>query len=272
MADIETTLAMTIPLTSITIMQIIFALLVLVVGFFVAKIIVGAFKSGMGNTKLPDLVIEFLSRFLSALLYVLIILLFVGALGVQIGSVILGLSAVIGLILGFGLQDSLTNLAAGVWIASFRPLDVDEVVTVDGHTGKVSAVGMMATELLSFDNKLITIPNKNVWGNAIINATRMPTRRVDVSVGVSYNSKLDIAIQVAMTLMKENKLVLSDPAPAVVTTELADSSVNLKLRAWSKTEDYWTVYGELINGIFKAYREQGVEIPYPQMDVHLKQQ
>ena len=118
---------------------------------------------------------------------------------------------------------------------------------------------------------MITIPNKLVWGSAIINATRMPTRRVDVSVGVSYSGNLEKAIKVAMDLMKGHALVMADPAPAVVTTELGDSSVNLQLRAWVKTADYWTVNGDLTNGIFNAYKKEGIEIPYPQMDVHLKQ-
>lgn len=272
MVDLNNILTQTIPYTDLTVMNIIFALVVLAVGFIAAKMILQMFKSGMGKTKLPELVIEFLARFLSALLYVIVILLFIGALGVNIGSVILGLSAVIGLVLGFGLQDSLTNVAGGVWIATFRPIDKDEVVTVSGMTGKVSAVGMMATELLTFDNQFITIPNKLVWGSPIINATRMPTRRVDVSVGMSYDGDLNKAIQVAMNLMREHPLVHDDPAPVVVTTELADSSVNLQLRMWSKTEDYWTVKGDLTNGIFEAYRKEGVEIPYPQLDVHLKQE
>jgi len=270
--SLTTTLSQTIPFTGITVMQILFALFVLVFGFTSAKIVVRMFKKGMGKSKLPELVIEFLARFLSALLYVIVILLFVGAFGVQIGSVILGLSAVIGLILGFGLQDSLTNLAAGVWIATLRPIDKGEVVTVAGLTGSVSAVDMMATELLTPDNKFITIPNKLVWGSAIINATRMPTRRVDVSVGVSYSGNLEKAIKVAMDLMKGHALVMADPAPAVVTTELGDSSVNLQLRAWVKTADYWTVNGDLTNGIFNAYKNEGIEIPYPQMDVHLKKE
>jgi len=99
----------------------------------------------------------------------------------------------------------------------------------------------------------------------------MPTRRVDVSVGVSYSGNLEKAIKVAMDLMKGHALVMADPAPAVVTTELGDSSVNLQLRAWVKTADYWTVNGDLTNGIFNAYKKEGIEIPYPQMDVHLKQ-
>ncbi|MFP4655648.1 MAG: mechanosensitive ion channel family protein [Methanohalobium sp.] len=258
-----------IPYTELTVSDLIFAVVVLLVGFILARIVVSIFRNGLKKTKLPGIVIEFLSRFLVALLYVLVILAFVGALGFAVGSVFLGLSAVIGLILGFGMQDTLTNLTAGIWIATLRPIDRDDYVTINGMFGKVNAVGMMATELITPDNQFITIPNKLVWGSAVINDTRMPIRRARVDVGVSYDANLDKAIQVAFDVMKNNSMVLDDPAPAVVTSGLGDSSVNLQLRAWAKNEDVWTVKWDLTSEIFKAYREQGIEIPYPQMDVHL---
>jgi len=259
------------PYVGVKPIQVITAIAVLIVGYIVAKIVVSMFKKGLKKTKLPELVVEFLARFLSALLYVAVILLAVRALGIEVGSVVLGLSAVIGLILGFGMQDTLTNLAAGVWIAALRPIDMGEVVEVAGKVGKVNAVGIMSTELLTPDNVLITIPNKLVWGNVITNYTRMPTRRVDVNVGVAYGTDLDKAIKIAMNLMQNHPKVLKDPAPTVVITELADSSINLQLRAWAKTEDYWTVKGDLTKGIYEAYMKEGIEIPFPQMDVHIRE-
>jgi small conductance mechanosensitive channel len=265
-------LGQAIPYTDITVLQVLTAIIVLVVGWIAVKIIIAVFKKELVKTKLTELVVEFLARFLSALLYVVVILLAVSAVGIVVGSVVLGLSAVIGLILGFGMQDTMTNLFAGVWLAALRPIDKDEVITTNGMTGKVSAIGMMSTELLAYDNKFITLPNKLVWGSPIVNFTRLPTRRADVTVGVSYGTDLDKAIPVALNLMKSHALVLDDPAPAVVVTELADSSVNLQLRMWTKTADYWTVNFEVIKGIFEAFKREGVEIPFPQMDVHLKQE
>ncbi|ASI99000.1 mechanosensitive ion channel family protein [Thermococcus celer] len=259
------------PYIGVTPFQLVSALIILIVGYVVAKILVGIFKRGLRKTKLPPLVIEFLGRFLAVLLYVTVIIVALGAVGVSVSSLILGLSAVIGLILGFGLQDTLTNLAAGVWIAALRPIDVDEVVEVGGKTGKVKAVGIMSTELLTPDNKLITIPNKLVWGSVITNYTRMPTRRVDVDVGVAYGTDLDRAIKLAIDLMKNHPKVLDDPEPGVVITALADSSINLQLRAWAKTEDYWAVKGDLTKGIYELYTREGIEIPFPQLDVHLKE-
>ncbi|WP_292485927.1 mechanosensitive ion channel family protein [Methanohalobium sp.] len=262
-------LSQNIPYTELFVSDMVFAIAVLLAGFIFARILISLFNKGLKKTQLPDLVIEFLSRFLSILLYVLVILAFAGALGFAVGSVFLGLSAVIGLILGFGMQDTLTNLTAGIWIATLRPIDKDDYVTINGMFGKVEAVGMMATEILTPDNQFITIPNQLVWGSAVINDTRMPIRRARVDVGVSYDTDLDKAIQVAFDVMKNNSMVLDDPAPAVITSELGDSSVNLQLRAWANNEDVWTVKWDLTSEIFKAYRKEGIEIPYPQMDVHL---
>ena len=261
-----------IPYIGITYFQLVSALIILVVGYIVSKILVSIFKKSMRKTKLPPLVIEFLGRFLAILLYITVLILGLGAVGISVSPLILGLSAVIGLILGFGLQDTLTNLAAGVWIAALRPIDLGEVVEVAGKTGSVSGIGLMSTTLETPDNKIITIPNKLVWGSIIVNYTRMPTRRVEVDIGVAYGTDLDRAIKLAIDLMKSHPLVLDDPEPSVAITALADSSINLQLRAWAKTDDYWTVKGDLTKGIYELYTKEGIEIPFPQLDVHLKKE
>lgn len=258
------------PYIGISPMQVIIALIILVVGWVVIKLIVSAFKRSLEKSKLSELVIEFLERFFSALLYVALILLAVSALGVQTGSVIIGLSAIIGLVLGFGMQDTITNLASGIWIASLKLIEKGEFVEVSGETGTVSTVGIMATDLLTLNNKLITVPNKLIWNNTITIYNRMPTRRADVSVGVAYGTDLDRAVQIAMDLMKNHPKVLSDPVPAVVILELGDSSINLQLRAWAKKEDWWNVFLDLTKEVYEAYNREGIEIPFPQMDVHLK--
>ena len=260
----------TLPYTNVTLLQIVTAVGALVVGFIVVRVIVGVFRRQMSRTKLSDVLVEFLGRFFSSLLYVLVILVVLSTLGVSVGSILLSLSAVVGLILGFGMQDTFNNVAAGTWIAALRPIDIGEVVTVNGLTGKVNAVGIMATELITPDNVFITVPNGLVWGSPITNFSRMPTRRVDVSVGIAYESDVDTAIQTAMSFMKAHPEILSDPEPAVVVTELADSSVNLVLRAWAETGNYWNVKGDLTKGILEALPSAGIEIPFPQMDVHSK--
>ena len=225
----------------------------------------------MKKTKLPELTTQFLVHFLRILLYVIVILVFLKSLNFDVDSFVVGISAVVGLVLGLGMQDTLTNIAAGVWVAAIRPIDTGEMVIVNGQTGKVKSVGMMSTELLTPDNQLITIPNKLVWGSSIINMTRMPTRRVSVDVGISYSADIEKAIRLAIDLMKGHPLVLQEPGPAVITTELANSSVNLQLRAWTKTGDFMSVKNTLTAGIFEAYRREGIEIPFPQMDIHVKE-
>jgi small-conductance mechanosensitive channel len=215
------------------------------------------------------LVVEFLVRFFSILLYVILILVVMATLGFDVSSVVLGLSAVIGLILGLGLQDTITNLAAGVWVAAFRPIDKGEFAEVNGISGTVMGVGIMMTEMLKPDNTYITIPNSQVWSNPVINYSRMETRRLDVTVGVAYDTDLNKAIRVATDLMKSHEGVLPSPEPVTVVTELADSSVNLSLRAWTKTEDLWGVKWDLTREIVGAFRDAGIEIPFPQVDVHL---
>ncbi len=262
----------TLPYTSITLMQLLTAVVALVIGIIVARIVLGFFRRSMRKTKLSDILVEFLSRFLSALLYVLVILVVLSTLGVTIGSILVSLAAMAGLIMGFGMSDTVNNVASGTWIAALRPIDIGEVVTINGKTGKVKAVGIMATELLTPDNVFVTIPNSQVWGAAIENATRMPTRRADVAVGISYGSSVDKAVQVAMAIMKAHPLVLDDPEPAVVITELADSSVNLALRPWTNTENYWAVKGDISKAVLVGLPEAGIEIPFPQLDVHLSKE
>jgi len=247
------------------------AAVVAIVGVIAAKIITVVFQRTLARAaRLPALVVEFLVRFFAALLYVIVILLVLAVLGVDIGSMVLGLSAVIGLVLAFGLQDSFTNFSAGVWIATLRPIDKDEYVEINGMAGTVQAVGIMATELLTPDNKFVTIPNALVWGSPVVNYSRMDTRRVDVAVGIAYDSNVEEALRVAMETIKSNPAVLATPEPAVAVTELADSSVNLALRAWTKTGDFWAVKGDLTRGVLAAFRQAGIEIPFPQLDVHLE--
>jgi small conductance mechanosensitive channel len=261
----------TIPHTSVTLLQVITAAIVLVAGLFAVKLIVLLFKRQAGRSSLSDVLVEFLARFLSILLYVVLILLVLSTVGVTIGSLMLSLSAILGLILGFGMQDTVNNIASGTWIAALRPIDIGEVVRINDKTGKVNAVGILATELLTYDNVFITIPNGEVWGSTIENYTRMPTRRVDVDVGIAYGEDVGAAIQVAMDLMRKHELVLGDPEPSVFVTELAGSSINLQLRPWAKTENYWPVKGDIRTGIYEGLGTAGIVIPFPQLDVHMKE-
>ncbi len=266
--DIEAPL----PYIGFSVMEIIWFIVVLVVGFLVVKLLVIVMKKSLQRTKLPAILQEFLIKITAIFLYILVFLLALTALGYDMSAIVIGLSAILGLILGFGLQDTMTNMASGFWIALTRPFDKNDVVTTQGMTGKIVGIGILTTKMLTPDNMVITIPNKMIWGNPMINHTRMNVRRVDVNVGVAYGTDLDKAVKIAIDVMKNNELVLEQPEPSVAITGLADSSINLQLRAWANTDDYWTVKGNLTKEIYEAYTKKGIEIPFPQMDVHLKKE
>lgn len=261
----------TIPHTGITVFNIIVAIIVLIVGLIVVKIIIKFFKKSLTKSKMPELVIDFLGTLIGAILKIVVILFVASSLGFDTSAVVISLSAIFGLVLAFGMQDSLNNLFAGMWIAALRPINKGEYVTVSGYSGTVSAVGMLSSEFLTKDNRYITIPNGQVWGEPIVNKTRMPTRRVDMNVGIAYGTSLDKAYQVSMEVMKKHPLVLDNPEPDIVLMDLGDSSINLQLRPWTKTGDYWTVDDEVLQGVVEAFEREGIEIPFPQMDVHMKQ-
>lgn len=260
-----------IPYTDITVSKLTFAILVLILGLIFSKYLIYVFKRGIKKTKIPDLTIQFLAHFLSIFLDVIVVLAFLKGLNFDVDSYIVGVSAILGLVLGLGLQDTFTNVTAGIWVAAIRPINLGETVVLNGQTGKVKSIGIMSTDLLTFDNQLIIIPNKLVWGNSIVNMTRMPTRKVSVDIGISYSSNLEQAIRISLELMKSNPLVLQDPEPTVITTELTDSSVNLQLGAWTKTGDFKTVKSVLTAGILEAFKKEGIEIPFPQLDVNIKE-
>ncbi len=261
------------PYIGFSVIQIIWFAVIIVVGFVLVKyLIVPLMRKSMKKTKLPEILIEFMVRVTAIFLYILVFLLSLTALGYDMSAIVIGLSAILGLMLGFGLQDTITNMASGFWIALTRPFDKGEVVSAQGLTGKIVGIGIMSTKMLTPDNVVITIPNKIIWGSPMINYTRMNIRRVDVNVGVAYGTNLDKAVKIAMDIMKKHELVLEDPEPSVAITELADSSINLQLRAWAKTDDYWTVKGDLTKQIYETYGKKKIEIPFPQMDVHLKKE
>ncbi|MEB3760615.1 MAG: mechanosensitive ion channel [Desulfurococcales archaeon] len=263
-------LSNTIPGTSITVGGLIWALIVLIVGYIVVVSFLAIFKRSLSKIGLPPLVAGVLTRLVSVILYLALVLAAASAAGFNTGSVVLGLSAVIGLILGFGLQDTINNLAAGVWIAVTRPFDKGDLVEVGGYLGTIKDVGILSTIIIRPNNEVVLLPNKSVWGSPIVNYTRNPTRRITLDVGVAYGTDLDKAVKIALEAVKNVDGVLEDPAPQVVITELADSSVNLQVRVWVKKEDYGRVKPEIIKAIYNAFNEAGIEIPYPQLDVHIR--
>lgn len=249
----------------------ILAAITLVVGYIAAKLIV-RWMERILQTKghLTEVAAGLLGRIISILLYIIVILIAVSFLGVDVNGIVLGLSAIIGLVVAFGLKDTINNFAAGIWIASMNLFEKGEEITVAGHWGIVQTIGIMATQITAAGSNIITIPNGRVWNDSIINYTRNPERRIDQSFGVSYESDMTNVVQIALSIAREHPAVLDTPEPVVIFAEMADSSVNFTLRCWTKTPDYYGAKGDILGSLHAKLTDAGIEIPYPHVDVTLR--
>ncbi|MEM9370128.1 MAG: mechanosensitive ion channel family protein [Pseudomonadota bacterium] len=244
--------------------------LVSIIGLlFVARIVRGFLRRWIG--RVPNLS-KLLQAFLVTVVYWVVmaigLMVVLSALGIDVSPVF----ALIGgasFILAFAFQDTLGNLASGLMIMVNRPFDEGDYVDVGGVAGTVKSVSIVATTVVTPDNQIIVIPNKNVWGNVITNVTASDTRRVDLIFGISYEDSIPEALRVMEETVAAHPLVLADPAPMIRVHELADSSVNFICRPWSKTSDYWTLYWDLMRQMKENFDAAGISIPYPQQDVHM---
>jgi small-conductance mechanosensitive channel len=270
--DIIDFLEIKIPLTNITIINLITAIIILIVGYFVAVLVSRYINKAMIRAKMAKILAEFTSRVVRILLIIFIIAIAIGFLGVDVGSAIISISVVSGFIFGFAFQDTLGNLAAGFMIAITKPFRVGDYVDIAGKSGKINNVGASITTMTTVDNKRVIIPNSKIWGEPIVNYTALKIRMIDMRVGIGYGDDMGKAITITMDVLKKNKNVLSDPTPTVAVAELGDSSVNLLVRPWIKTNDYWSTKWELTQKIKEAFDKDGISIPFPQRDVHLFQE
>ena len=190
-------------------------------------------------------------------------------LGFSLGPLLAGFG-VVGFILGFAMQDSLSNLAAGMMILINRPYDVGDLVDVAGAFGKVEKMSLVSTGILTLDNQKLVVPNSKIWGDVIKNVTAQTQRRVDMTFGISYSDDIPKAETILEEILAQNERVLDDPQPVVRLHNLGDSSVDFVVRPWVKTEDYWTVYWDLIREVKLQFDAQGISIPFPQRDLHIK--
>ncbi len=196
------------------------------------------------------------------------ILVALSQLGIQIGPMLAGLG-IAGFVIGFALQDTLSNFAAGMLILVYRPFDVDDVIEAGAVMGKVSAMSLVSTTILTFDNQTLVVPNNKSWGDVIRNVTAQKVRRVDLVFGIGYEADIPHAEQVLHAIVKEHPKVLEEPEPTIKLHNLGDSSVDFIVRPWAKTEDYWDVYWDVTREVKMRFDREGISIPFPQRDVHL---
>ena len=223
--------------------------------------------SGNQSTLLQDFLIGMARRVVMAIGIIVAL----SVLGINIGPLLAVIGAA-GFIVAFALQDTLGNFASGIMIMLYRPFDVDDVVEVAGISGKVCSLNLVSTTITTFDNKRMVVPNNEIWGNIITNATGSTERRVDMVFGIGYEDDIGQARDVLEAIVAEHSLVLKDPAPVIQLHELADSSVNFICRPWVKTADYWTVYWDVTRSVKERFDAEGISIPFPQRDVHVYQE
>jgi small conductance mechanosensitive channel len=250
------------------VVDVVVVFIILIIGKFAIKWICKSLSVSIKKSgRVSDLLESFIINVTSKVLWVVVFMIAVQRFGIEIGPLIAGLG-VTGFIVGFACQESLANLAAGIMIALNQPFQVGDLVEVGGVLGFVDETNMMATTLHTPDNKKIVAPNGSVWGSTITNYSALDTRRVDLVAGISYSSDIGKAKGVIHAALKENDKVLDQPESTVEVVEMADSSVNLVVRPWCKTADYWDVFFSVNRAIKEALDEAGIEIPFPQRDLH----
>ncbi len=245
-------------------------LIIIVAGRFAIRAICNVVRAMLKRSKRVHEALEnFAVNVLNKVLWLVLLMIALPRLGVDIAPLIAGLG-VTGFIVGFAFQETLGNLAAGLMITINAPFKKGDYVEAAGHAGFIDEINMMATAMITIDNKRIVIPNSKVWGTPIVNYTALDKRRVDLVVGISYSTDIEKAREVIGRVLEANDLVLDDPAPDIEVVEMADSSVNLAVRPWCRTEHYWDVFFSVNREIKKAFDEHEIEIPFPQLDVHLR--
>jgi len=246
------------------------ALAVLVIGWLIARALAGIARRVLDRSKVEATLASFASRLLYAAMITLVLITTLGKLGVPTASFVAVIGAA-GLAVGFALQGSLSNFAAGIMLIGFRPFKVGDFVEAAGVSGTIEEIQIFATRLRTPDNKAIIVPNAAITGANITNYSAKDTRRVDMVFGISYDDDLKKAKTILEELQADDDRVLDDPAPKVALVELADSSVNFVVRPWVKTADYWDVLFDMTEAVKLAFDERNITIPFPQSDVHLHQ-
>lgn len=251
-------------------LNLLFALAIFFIGRIVAKVLTRAAQRMVLRSNNDATLSKFIGSLVYSLLLTVVVLAALSRMGIQTASFVAILGAA-GLAVGLALQGSLSNFAAGVLMLIFRPFNVGEYIVAAGTQGVVQEVGIFTTTLFTPDNKVVIIGNSAVTGGNIENYSREETRRIDLTIGISYDDDIRQAREVILDELSKTDGVLADPAPFVGLAELGDNSVNLAVRPWCKSEDYWDAYFNSMENIKLRFDAEGISFPFPQRDVHLHQ-
>ena len=250
-------------------LQVIGAIIIFVVGRWLAKVISNLVAKAMTKAKIDATLTSFVQHLCQIALMVFVVIASLQKLGVPVTNFVVVIGAA-GLAIGFALQGSLSNFAAGIMLIIFKPFKVGDFIEAAGKMGTVKEIQIFNTVLNSPDNVRVIIPNGQVTGGNIMNFTVNGTRRIDLVVGVSYDDDLKKAQKVIEKILAGDNRILEEPATTVAVSELGDSSVNFVVRPWVNAADYWGVRFDLIEGIKLALDKNGITIPFPQRDIHMK--
>lgn len=238
------------------------------IGRWISRKLVKAMTLVLEKREVDETITRFLQNLANAVLLVVVIIAALNRLGVETSSMLAVLGAA-GLAIGLALKDSLSNIASGVLMVVFRPFRVGDFVETAGQRGKVGKISVFYTELLTPDNKLVIVPNSLVTSGVITNFTADDKRRLDLSIGVAYETELDAAREILLAMLKAHPKVLKDPEPVVGVLGYGDSAINLTLRPWVNAEDTWTATFEINEEIKRTLDRHGIVIPFPQRVVHM---
>ncbi len=248
--------------------DLLWAIAALIIGLWIIKLIVRGVSKAMTKSGMEESLKKFLLSLVSIGLKVLLLISVASMLGIATTSFVAVIGAA-GLAVGLALQGSLANFAGGVLILLFKPFKVGDVVEAQGQTGKVHEIQIFNTILKTPDNKTIIIPNGAVSNGIITNYSTEETRRVDMTFGIGYQDDIKHAKELLTVMLEKDPRVLKVPEPQVLVSELADSSVNLSVRAWVNSADYWGLYFDMQERVKNVFDANNISIPYPQHDVHL---
>ncbi len=250
--------------------KIIFAFLILFIGLWATSIITKLVKKLLKKRDVEDTLANFVGNLLFWTLRILVFITFISKLGVETSSFVAILGAA-GLAVGLALQGSLSNFAGGILIILFKPFKVEDVIETQGAIGVVKEIQIFNTRLTTADNKTIYIPNGILSNGVVTNYTQEGIRRVDLVIGVDYNSDLQLVKNTIKEVMSRNAHVLKEPEANTFVLELADSSINMAIRPWATVEDYFKVHAEILEECKIAFDKANIEIPYPhQVEIHKK--
>ncbi|MEM9207851.1 MAG: mechanosensitive ion channel domain-containing protein [Pseudomonadota bacterium] len=250
--------------------RVIVAILIFYIGRAIARALSNGTRKVLASREVDKILETFISNLVYWALLVVVIIAAIDRLGIETTSLIAVMGAA-GLAVGLALQGSLSNFAAGVLIVIFRPYRVGDFVEAAGISGSVEQVQILTTILKTPDNKQIIVPNSSIMSSIITNFSANDTRRVDLTIGVSYDDDLDQVQKTLREIVDADERILKDPACVIRVHELADSSVNFVVRPWVASGDYWNVYWDLTETIKKRFDQDGISFPFPQQDVHIHQ-